>query len=69
MGEAWVWGQKETWSMVTWVLYAVLLHGRLSSGWKGKKAAFGAVLGFGIILFTLFVIGYMSPGQHDFLEY
>ena len=68
-GEYWVWGQKETWSMVTWLLYAILLHGRLASGWKGKKAAFGAVLGFGIILFTLFVIGYISPGQHDFLEY
>lgn len=68
-GENWVWGQKETWSMVTWLLYAILLHGRLSSGWKGRKAAFGAVLGFGIILFTLFVIGYLAPGQHDFLEY
>ena len=62
-------GQKEAWSMVTWLLYAILLHGRLASGWKGKKAAFGAVLGFGIILFTLFVIGYIAPGQHDFLEY
>ncbi len=66
-GEAWVWGQKETWSLVTWLLYAVLIHGRLASGWKGRKAAFGAVLGFGIILFTLFVIGFLSPGSHDFL--
>jgi len=66
-GDNWVWGQKETWSLVTWVLYAVLIHGRLSSGWKGRKAAVGAVLGFGIILFTLFVIGYVAPGQHDFL--
>src|SRR3990167_4799168 len=66
-GDAWVWGQKETWSLVTWLLYAVLLHGRLASGWKGRKAAFGAVLGFGIILFTLFVIGFLAPGRHDFL--
>ena len=66
-GDAWVWGQKETWSLVTWLLYAVLIHGRLSSGWKGRKAALGAVLGFGIILFTLFVIGYLAPGRHDFL--
>lgn len=66
-GTDWVWGQKETWSLVTWLLYAVLIHGRLSSGWKGRKAALGAVLGFGIILFTLFVIGYLAPGQHDFL--
>lgn len=66
-GASWVWGQKETWSLVTWLLYAVLIHGRLSSGWKGRKAALGAVLGFGIVLFTLFVIGYVAPGQHDFL--
>jgi cytochrome c-type biogenesis protein CcsB len=67
LGSNWVWGHKETWSMVTWLLYAVLIHGRLSSGWKGRKAAWGAVLGFAIILFTLFVIGYLAPGQDGFL--
>lgn len=66
-GSAWAWGWKETWSIVTWFLYAVLIHGRLASGWKGRKAAIGAVLGFCIILFTLFVIGFLAPGQHDFL--
>jgi cytochrome c-type biogenesis protein CcsB len=67
-GALWNWGQKETWSLVTWFLYAVLIHGRLASGWKGRRAALGAVLGFGVILFTFFVIGYLAPGQHDFLE-
>ena len=66
-GTAWDWGHKETWSMITWILYAVLIHGRLSSGWKGRKAAWGAILGFAIILFTLFVIGYLAPGQQDLL--
>ena len=66
-GAGWHWGQKETWSIVTWFLYAVLIHGRISSGWKGRKAAIGAVLGFFIILITLFVIGFLAPGQHDFL--
>jgi cytochrome c-type biogenesis protein CcsB len=66
-GASWRWGSKETWSLVTWFLYAVLIHGRLATGWRGKKAAVGAVLGFGIILFTFFVIGYFAPGQHDFL--
>lgn len=64
-GSAWDWGHKETWSMVMWLLYAILIHGRLSSGWKGRKAAWGAVLGFCIILFTLFIIGYF--GQSNFL--
>jgi len=63
----WRWGQKETWSLVTWFLYAALIHGRLAAGWKGRKSALGAVLGFGVILFTFFVIGYLAPGQHNFL--
>jgi cytochrome c-type biogenesis protein CcsB len=66
-GELWDWGQKETWSIAVWILYAVLIHGRVTSGWRGKKAAIGAVLGFVIILFSFFVIGYLAPGMHDFL--
>ena len=66
-GNEWVWGHKETWSMVTWILYAILIHGRLSSGWKGRKAAIGAILGFAIILLTLFVIGFLGSGQQDLL--
>lgn len=66
-GDQWDWGQKETWSLITWFLYAVLIHGRLASGWKGKKAAMGAVFGFAIILFSFIVIGYIAPGKHDFL--
>jgi len=67
-GDLWHWGNKETWSLITWVLYAVLIHGRLAAGWKGRKAALGAVLGFGIIIFTFLIIGVFSPGRHDFLE-
>ena len=67
-GNDWVWGHKETWSMVTWVLYAVLIHGRLASGWKGRKAAWGAILGFAIIILTLIVIGYFNTGQQDLLH-
>ena len=66
-GTFWSWGPKETWSVVTWFLYAVLFHARLATGWRGRKAALGAVLGFGVVLFTFFVIGYLAPGRHDFL--
>jgi cytochrome c-type biogenesis protein CcsB len=66
-GTFWTWESKETWSLVSWFLYAVLIHGRLATGWKGRKAAVGSVLGFGVILFTFFVIGYFAPGRHDFL--
>jgi len=52
-GPEWKWDDKETWSVVTWILYAVLLNCRLSLGWKGKKSAVGAVIGFVIIVVTL----------------
>jgi cytochrome c-type biogenesis protein CcsB len=66
-GTFWTWGSKETWSLVSWFLYAILIHGRLAAGWKGRKAALGSVLGFGVILFTFFIIGYFAPGRHNFL--
>ena len=53
LGPDWKWSDKETWSVVTWIVYATLLNCRLSLGWKGKKAAMGAVIGFGIIVITL----------------
>lgn len=63
--ENWVWGAKETWSTVAWLLYAFLINGRISSGWKGRKSAMGAVVGFAIVIFT-FLVGYIIPGQHRF---
>ena len=59
-GNNWHWGNKETWSILSWLLYAILLNFRLSSGWKGRKAATGAIIGFCIILFTL-LIQYVIP--------
>jgi len=64
-GPDWKWGSKETWSLVTWLLYAVLINGRVTSDWKGKKSALVSVIGFFIILFTL-LVGYLIPGQHTF---
>ncbi len=52
-GSSWSWGSKETLSVVTWSIYAVLLNCRLSLGWRGKKSAVGAIIGFGIIIVTL----------------
>ena len=52
-GPSWKWDDKETWSVLTWILYAILLNFRLSLGWKGKKSAVGAIIGFAIILVTL----------------
>jgi len=52
MGSYWVWDRKQTWSMIIWCIYAALLHGRLTIGWRGKRAAILSILGFIVVLFT-----------------
>jgi cytochrome c-type biogenesis protein CcsB len=63
-GEFWKWDPKEFWALITWLLYAALIHGRLVFGWKGRKAAVGAILGFFAIIATIVVIGYFSKGKY-----
>jgi cytochrome c-type biogenesis protein CcsB len=52
MGSYWVWDHKQTWSMIIWFIYAALLHGRLTIGWRGKRAAILSIFGFIVVLFT-----------------
>ena len=52
MGSYWMWDRKQTWSLITWIIYAILLHGRLTIGWRGKRAAILSILGFIVVLFT-----------------
>ncbi len=56
--------QKEIWAIITWFLYAFLIYGRLGIGWKGRKAAIGAIAGFIVIVITFIALGYLSsnPG-------
>lgn len=56
MGSYWVWDHKQTWSMIIWFIYAALLHGRLTIGWRGKRAAILSILGFIIVLLTFFAM-------------
>jgi ABC-type transport system involved in cytochrome c biogenesis permease subunit len=50
----WGWDPKETSALVTWLAYAVYLHLRNQKGWRGRPAAIVLVVGFGMVLFTLF---------------
>jgi cytochrome c-type biogenesis protein CcsB len=59
-GSYWTWDPKETWSLVTWLVYAALLHARLIRGWKGKRLAIFSVIGFLCVLFTYFGVNYLS---------
>jgi cytochrome c-type biogenesis protein CcsB len=53
-GRYWGWDPKETSAFVTWLVYAVYLHVRTRRGWRGRPAALVLVVGFGMVLFTLF---------------
>jgi len=65
-GTYWSWDPKETWALITWFLYAALLHGRLTAGWRGKKAAIFAIIGFMFLLFTFLGVNLLLGGQHTF---
>lgn len=65
-GRYWGWDPKETWSLITWFVYATLLHARLMRGWEGKRLAYLSVLGFGAVLFTYFGVN-LLPGLHSYL--
>jgi cytochrome c-type biogenesis protein CcsB len=48
-GRYWGWDPKETWSLITWFVYATLLHARLMRGWHGKRIAFLSMIGFAAV--------------------
>ncbi|HZK52864.1 MAG TPA: c-type cytochrome biogenesis protein CcsB [Desulfosporosinus sp.] len=65
-GTYWSWDPKETWSLITWIIYAGYLHARLMYGWKGKRAAWLTIFGFVAVLFTFFGVNYLLPGLHSY---
>jgi len=65
-GTYWSWDPKETWSLITWFIYAIYLHIRFTKGWKEKKAAWLAVIGFLAMLFTYFGVNYLLAGLHSY---
>jgi cytochrome c-type biogenesis protein CcsB len=65
-GGYWRWDPKETWALITWFLYAALLHGRLTIGWRGRRAAIFAIIGFLCLLFTFFGVNMFLSDVHTF---
>ncbi len=65
-GTYWSWDPKETWSLITWLIYAAFLHARLSRGWRGKRAAVLSVIGFAATLFTYFGVNFLLSGLHSY---
>jgi len=64
-GTYWNWDPKEVWSLITWFVFALYLHTRIVMGWKGKRSAFIAILGFLAALFTFFGVNYLLSGLHS----
>ena len=65
-GTYWQWDPKETWSLITWFLYAAQIHQRLTKGWRGKRAAVMAIVGFCSVLFTLWGVTFLLGGVHSY---
>jgi len=66
-GSYWSWDPKETWSLVTWLVYAALLHSRMVRGWRGNKLALFSIIGFSCVLFTYFGVNYLA-GLHSYAK-
>lgn len=62
-GQFWSWEPREVWSLVTWVLYASLLHAR-TIGWRGRRAATLTILGFAVLAISFVGVNLLSPGRH-----
>jgi cytochrome c-type biogenesis protein CcsB len=65
-GSYWRWDPKEVWSLITWFIYALVLHARLTAGWRGKRAAILSIIGFAVVLFTFFGVNLLLKGLHSF---
>jgi len=66
-GSYWSWDPKETWSLITWIIYAAFLHMRLINGWRGRKTAIFSIVGFAAVLFTFLGVNFIISGLHSYL--
>jgi cytochrome c-type biogenesis protein CcsB len=65
-GVYWSWDPKETWSLITWFVYAFFLHSRLMRGWRGNRAAVVAMVGFVAVVFTYLGVNLLLSGLHAY---
>jgi cytochrome c-type biogenesis protein CcsB len=65
-GRYWGWDPKETWALVTWVIYAGYLHARSTAGWRGSRAAVIAIIGMASFWFNFVGINLLVSGLHSY---
>lgn len=66
-GRYWDWDPKETWSLVTWIVYALYLHFHRQPAWQGKRSNIMVIAGFILVLFTFFGVNYFLAGLHTYV--
>ena len=62
----WSWDPKETWALITWILYAIFLHQRIRMKWQGKRMAWFAIIAGICMLFTFAGVNKLLPGLHSY---
>lgn len=62
----WSWDPKETWALITWILFAIYLHARLLKGWQGEKAAKISSCGFFMIWICYLGVNFLGKGLHTY---
>jgi cytochrome c-type biogenesis protein CcsB len=67
-GRYWGWDPKEVWSFITWVVFAAYLHARATVGWRGRRAALIAIVGFAALGFNLYAVNLVIPGLHSYAK-
>lgn len=66
-GSRWTWDPKETWALITWLIYAIYLHLYRSAKWSSRIRAWVAAAGFAAVVFTLLGVSFLLPGVHSYL--
>ena len=65
-GSYWSWDPKETWALITWIVFATYLHARIAKGWEGKKAALLGSIGFFVIWICYLGVNFLGKGLHSY---
>ena len=66
LGSYWRWDPKEVWAFITWLVYAGLIHQRVTVGWRGRRAAIMSIVGFAVLCFTFLGVSHLLTGYHCF---
>lgn len=65
-GSYWSWDPKETWALITWLVFAAYLHARITRGWQGRRPAILATIGFGVVWVCYLGVNLLGKGLHSY---